>query len=201
MAVDYTLYAFGRGSLWVEANGPYNGYAHTPIQFTSTIYGGTLPYSYHWDFGDGTTSTDQNPKHAYDHCGNYTATFTVTDAEGNSSSDTASVVVDYALPTVSILKPTNALYIANIRLIPLKIPVILGKIIITVNASQEDGLEITHVIFYINDERFATMTSEPYTWTWKREGYFNPAYHIDVVAIDSKGHEGWATLNDILKFF
>ena len=194
------LYAFGKGPLWVEANGPYSGYAHMSIQFSGTIYGGVLPYSYHWDFGDGTTSTEQNPKHTYDHRGNYTATFTVTDAEENSSSDTASVVVDYALPTVSILKPTNALYIANIKLIPLIIPVILGKITITVDASQEDGLEITHVIFYINDERFATVTSEPYTWTWRREGYLNPAYHIDVCAIDSKGRENYATLDNILKF-
>jgi outer membrane protein assembly factor BamB len=197
---DGWLYAFGKGTLWVEANGPYTGYAHSLIQFSGTIYGGTLPYSYHWDFGDGTTSTEQNPKHAYDHRGNYTATFTVTDADGNSSSDTASVVVDYALPAVSILKPTNALYIANIRLIPLKDPVILGKITITVDASQEDGLEITHVIFYINDDRRATVTSEPYTWTWIREP-FDFWYHLDVCAIDSKGHEKYATLNNILKFF
>jgi outer membrane protein assembly factor BamB len=195
------LCAFGRGPMSVEANGPYKGNAKKPIQFTGTIIGGLPPYTIHWDFGDGNTSEERKPKHTYIHRGNYTATFSVTDAEGNSSSDTASVVVDYALPTVSILKPTNALYIANIRLIPLKIPVILGKITITVNASQEDGLEITHVIFYINDERFATVTSEPYTWTWRREGYFNPAYHIDVCAIDSLGHEKYATLNNIMKFF
>lgn len=27
---------------------------------------------YHWDFGDGTTSTDQNSEHAYSHAGNFT---------------------------------------------------------------------------------------------------------------------------------
>jgi outer membrane protein assembly factor BamB len=198
----YTLYAFGRGPLRVEANGPYSGYAHTSIQFTGTIYGGVLPYNCLWDFGDGTTSMEQNPKHAYDHHGNYTATFTVTDAEGNSSSDTASVVVDYALPTVSILKPTNALYFINIKILPTKTPFIIGKITIEVEASQEDGFDITHVIFYVDDNRLTTVTSEPYTWTWRREGLTQvPPHHIDVCAIDSLGHEKYATLGNIWKFF
>jgi len=196
------LYAFGKGPLWVEANGPYKGYAHSSISFSGTIYGGVLPYSYLWDFGDGTTSTEGNPKHAYDHRGNYTATFTVTDAEGNSSSDTASVVVDYALPTVTILKPTNALYFMDFKILPTKIPYIIGRITIEVEASQEDGFEITHVIFYVDDNRLATVTSEPYTWTWRREGITQvPPHHIDVCAIDSLGHEKYATLSNIWKFF
>ncbi len=147
---DGWLYAFGKGPLCVEANGPYNGYAHSPIQFAGTIYGGVLPYNYLWDFGDRTSSSDQNPKHAYDHHGNYTATFTITDAEGNSSSDTASVVVDYALPTVSITRPTNALYFMNIKILPTKTPFIIGRITFEVNASQEDGLEIVKVEFMVD---------------------------------------------------
>jgi outer membrane protein assembly factor BamB len=189
------FYAFGKGLLWVEANGPYNGYAHSSIQFGGTIYGGVLPYSYQWDFGDGTTSTEQNPKHAYDHRGNYTATFTVTDAEGNSSSDTALVVVDYALPTVSIVKPTNALYFMNIRILPTKTPYIIGRITIEVNASQEDGFEIVQVAFIIDDNEVASVTSKPYTWTWRREGLTQaPPHHIDIRAVDSLGHKNWATL-------
>jgi outer membrane protein assembly factor BamB len=197
------LYAFGRGPLWVEANGPYGGYAHKPIQFTGTIYGGVLPYSYFWDFGDGTTSTDQNPKHVYEHHGNYTATFTVTDAEGNSSSDTASVFVDYALPTVSIVKPTNALYIANIKILPLETPVIIGRITISVDASQEDGFEITQVKIYIDTSLKATLTSEPYTWIWKGIAFIDSGYldhDINVCAYDSKGRTNWASLY-VFKFF
>jgi len=34
--------------------------------------------SYLWDFGDGATSTDVNPKHRYTHSGNYTVTLTAT---------------------------------------------------------------------------------------------------------------------------
>lgn len=195
------LYAFGKGPLWVEANGPYSGYAHSLIQFSGTIYGGTLPYSYHWDFGDGAISTEQNPKHAFDHRGNYTATFIVTDAEGNSSSDTASVVVDYALPAVSILKPTNALYFMNIKLLPTKTPFIIGRITIEAEAFQEDGFEIVQVAFIIDDNEVASVTSEPYTWTWRREGLTQFPHHIDIRAVDSLGHKNYATLSNIWKFF
>lgn len=44
--------------------------AATPIgsctyQFTGAVSGGVGPFSYHWDFGDGTTSTDPSPTHQY----------------------------------------------------------------------------------------------------------------------------------------
>jgi PKD repeat protein len=38
--------------------------------------------SWHWNFGDGTTSTAQNPSHYYNSGGNYFVTLTVTDNEG-----------------------------------------------------------------------------------------------------------------------
>jgi outer membrane protein assembly factor BamB len=187
---DGWLYAFGKGPLWVEANGPYSGYSHSPIQFSSTIYGGVLPYNYFWEFGDGTTSTDENPTHTYDHRGNYTATFTVTDADGNNSSDTASVVVDYALPTVSILKPTNALYFMNIKILPTKTPFIVGRITFEVNASQEDGLEIVKVEFMVDTTVKAIVTTKPFSWTWTESGGLGNYYTIRIGAYDSEGRIG-----------
>ena len=44
--------------------------------------------SYAWDFGDGGTSSDSAPSHAYPQGGDYTATLTVTDDRGDSRSDT-----------------------------------------------------------------------------------------------------------------
>ena len=51
------------------------------IDFLSTTAGGTPPYSYLWDFGDGQTSTEENPTHTYDSTGPYTITLLVHDAE------------------------------------------------------------------------------------------------------------------------
>jgi PKD repeat protein len=51
---------------------------------------GTEPLSYEWDFGDGATSSDANPTHAYTAGGNYTVTLTASNAWG---SDQASTVI------------------------------------------------------------------------------------------------------------
>jgi hypothetical protein len=55
------------------------------IQFTlQGVSGGIAPYSYLWEFGDGETSTDENPSHSYDDSGYYTVSLTVTDDRGNT---------------------------------------------------------------------------------------------------------------------
>jgi PKD repeat protein len=52
------------------------------------------PWRYAWDFGDGTTSKDQNPTHTYEAVGDYTATLKATDQRGNTGSDEVDVFVD-----------------------------------------------------------------------------------------------------------
>jgi PKD repeat protein len=44
--------------------------------------------SWHWDFGDGQSSNDQNPSHSYGAAGPYPVTLTVTDNEGATGSKT-----------------------------------------------------------------------------------------------------------------
>lgn len=52
------------------------------IQFISTAFGGTAPYTYYWNFGDGTTSTNPHPSHYYPNNTVYTPCLTITDANG-----------------------------------------------------------------------------------------------------------------------
>jgi len=82
-ASDFTIIGFN-----VDAHGPYFGTVDEPVQFTGSAENGTEPYSWHWGFGDGETSDEQNPVHTYDNPGNYTITLTVTDDEDNISVDT-----------------------------------------------------------------------------------------------------------------
>ncbi|MFX0098765.1 MAG: PKD domain-containing protein, partial [Candidatus Hodarchaeota archaeon] len=59
------------------------------VQFTSTSTGGNAPLSCSWDFGDNSTNSSlQDPAHQYAVAGNYTVTLTITDRNGNSSTET-----------------------------------------------------------------------------------------------------------------
>lgn len=58
------------------------------VIFTNQTTGAT---SYKWDFGDGTTSTDANPSHAYPGKGKYVPTLYATNAAG--ATDSGSTVI------------------------------------------------------------------------------------------------------------
>ena len=62
----------------LEALGPF------PAKFSSTAVGDIA--SWHWDFGDGSTSVAENPSHTYNATGSYHVTLTVTDSVGHESS-------------------------------------------------------------------------------------------------------------------
>lgn len=68
------------------------------VSFEASAYGGIKPYSYHWDFGDGEESTDQNPTHTYEEDGDYEVTLTVTDDNG----DTVEKVLSIKIPKSKI---------------------------------------------------------------------------------------------------
>jgi PKD repeat protein len=80
--------------------GPYFGWAADPVTFdasgSSDIDGQVVGYA--WDYGDGSTGTGAVAPHAYAAGGSYTATLTLTDDEGVTSTATAAVVVHDAPP-------------------------------------------------------------------------------------------------------
>ena len=81
------------------------GTAPLNIQFTDTSTGNINTYN--WDFGDGTTSTEQNPTHTYNTPGTYTITETVTGLGGtNSQTQTNLITANYPAPIASFT--TNA---------------------------------------------------------------------------------------------
>lgn len=66
------------------------------LTFVSTTTGGTPPYSYDWNFGvaPGTQANTQTAYYLYFNCGNYTVTLNVTDAAGQTSTKTQTVIIN-----------------------------------------------------------------------------------------------------------
>ncbi|HEV2348135.1 MAG TPA: PKD domain-containing protein [Actinocrinis sp.] len=83
----------GSTPLSASATGsPGTGNAPLAVNFTGSATGGTAPYSYSWNFGDGSAaSTTQNPSHTYSAAGTYTATLTVTDSSSPAKTATSQV--------------------------------------------------------------------------------------------------------------
>jgi PKD repeat protein len=68
-----------------------NGVAPLTVQFTDTSI--KTPTSWSWDFGDGSTSTEQNPVHTYSDPGFYEVVLTVTNAFGSNIADREDYIV------------------------------------------------------------------------------------------------------------
>ena len=76
-----------------DTNGDYEGEVDEEIEFEGDVYGGTAPYEWFWEFGDGNTSDEQNPMHIYFEPGEYIVNLTVTDDNGYSDLDNATCTI------------------------------------------------------------------------------------------------------------
>jgi len=74
-------------------NLPPNLRPENQIQFTGVVQNGASDYKWKWNFGDGTTSNEQNPTHSYNGPGVYTITMTLTDGLNQKSTDTLQLTV------------------------------------------------------------------------------------------------------------
>ena len=65
------------------SGGPTTGLLNTTVQFSDQSTGDITSWS--WDFGDGGSSSEQNPSHTYSNEGAYTVSLTVTDPDGSDT--------------------------------------------------------------------------------------------------------------------
>jgi len=63
---------------------PAEGVVGESNDFSVSIDGGTSPYTWKWNFGDGKTSDEQDATHVYDEAGTYKVIVLVTDDNGYS---------------------------------------------------------------------------------------------------------------------
>ncbi|MBF0200030.1 MAG: DUF1566 domain-containing protein [Desulfamplus sp.] len=70
------------------------GTAPLDVEFTATATGGTAPYNFEWDFGDGYTGTGEKVSNTYSTEGKHSIIVTVTDSEGKTASKTLEITVE-----------------------------------------------------------------------------------------------------------
>ncbi|MFI9028284.1 PQQ-dependent sugar dehydrogenase [Streptomyces sp. NPDC053560] len=98
--------------------------------------------TYAWDFGDGSTSTAQNPSHTYKKNGTYTATVTAKDASGRTGSASVHLTVGNTAPKVTLELPGNGQLFTFGDKVPFKVKV----------TDPEDGkidcskVTVTHIL-------------------------------------------------------
>ncbi len=87
----------------VASNAPVADFNYTgdpTVAFTDASTGGT-PTEWDWDFGDGGTSTLENPSHTYAANGTYNVCLTVSNLAGSSTHCENVVIDSYVTPTAA----------------------------------------------------------------------------------------------------
>jgi alpha-galactosidase len=84
----------------VQLNFPDNAKVGNPIEFSPAVDPAGVPgIAYHWDFGDGTTSTDQNVEHTYTYAGDFTVKLRVDGLDEMPSEKSGRVKVSGKIET------------------------------------------------------------------------------------------------------
>jgi acetyl esterase/lipase len=98
---------------------PYASFDHLTTQneviFSNTSTDGNI---FNWNFGDGNTSTEQNPIHTYSENGEYTVTLTTTSTNGCSKESTQNITIDFLginelVQNLTIISPFNETLMLN----------------------------------------------------------------------------------------
>ena len=161
---------------------------------------------YYIDWGDGTIEKRIGPyesgeevtcNHIWYEIGNFTISAKAKDTYKGESEWSAPFTItmfDNTSPTVEIIKPVKGLYIKNEMIRPffIRIPLIIGTLIIKVNATDEES-GIEKVEFYaglFGNKLLGNDTTVPYSFTWKRDRFrLIHIHNLKVVAYDNAGNK------------
>jgi outer membrane protein assembly factor BamB len=67
---------------------------------------------------------------------------------------------------VTITKPQPGIYFANIRLLPFRSPLIIGKILVQAEVQFKNISHVDRVEFFLDNTRTQVDTDRPYEWVW-----------------------------------
>ncbi|WP_292546836.1 PKD domain-containing protein [Methanoregula sp.] len=143
------------------------GPAPLTVQFTGTSV--LTDNSWHWDFGDGTTSTEQNPSHIYNAGGTYTVNLTITSGSGGINT---LVKTKY----ISAYSPPTAAFTSN---------TVAGKSPLSVTFTDQSTGAPTSWLWDFGDG--TTSTSQNPTHPYSTTGSDTVTYTVNLTATNAAG--------------
>jgi len=109
---------FDEGSLSVEIHSDLDlVMVGEEIQFNATPIGGSEPFTYEWDFGDGNTSDLKNPVHAYETMGEYVVSVSARDRMGafGSNYTTVNILLTHPPEEPELIEGANQTIVGEIK--------------------------------------------------------------------------------------
>ncbi len=146
--------------------------AGLPLNLTAEAQFGSAPLSYSWKLGDGSTSFSRSLTHSYSAAGTYVVRLTVTDAAGQMSSTSYTVLV----------LPDPQAAINNVSALTADTPA-------TFSASVNGGLAPYSYQWTFGDGSHSTDATPSHTYTSKG------TYQVELKVTDSEGYTAASYLN------
>ncbi len=87
------------------------------VNFTAAASGGSGPYTYAWDFGDGSSGAGPLANHVYAGCGSYDVVLTVTDNDACTVVQSMPGAVDLFCPTVDFTMSADTVCAGEVLLV------------------------------------------------------------------------------------
>ncbi len=159
----------------------YAGIADHEVDFSVSVLGGTESYEYLWDFGDGSTSTEQNPGHTFMMPGEYTVRLLVTDQ--NDSTNIASgelKILVLSEPSELSVNFTSSADVGN------------RQAIFNVSIDGDESPYILEIDYGDGHTEFATVTSNLHTF---EHSYAEFGSYIVSVNVTSQSGAGFQQLS------
>ncbi len=118
--------------------------------------------------------------------GNHSFIYYSTDKAGNIEElNKARIKVDEHAPDISILSPTDGIYLFGRKLLTSPYTIIIGNVSIEVKANDELS-GVAHVDFYIDGELKFKDDAPPYSWEWNEQTI--GVKDIQIIAYDKAGN-------------
>ena len=111
------------------------------ISFAASASGGTLPYVFNWNFGDGSTATGASATHAFTSSGSYTVRLSVNDGGSPSQSASFNKTIDVApSPQPSSPQPSSLSPLIIVVVVAAALAVSVGGFVVYRGRGRRSGL-------------------------------------------------------------